>query len=76
MEGLHFSDGFTMNLWAMPVERAFNPDALTMAKLIAGDLQKIGITVNIVHDYDWNTFLQRLTESQHDAALLGYRYFG
>lgn len=67
-----YPEGFTMNLWAMPVERAFNPDALTMAKLIAEDLQKIGITVNIIHDYEWNIFLQLLTKGQHDAALLGW----
>jgi len=67
-----YSEGFTMNLWAMPVERAFNPDALTMAKLIAEDLQKIGITVNIIYDYEWNTFVELLTKGQHDAALLGW----
>ncbi len=67
-----YPDGFTMNLWAMPVERAFNPDALTMAKLIAGDLQKIGINVNIIYDYEWDIFLKLITEGQHHAALLGW----
>jgi len=67
-----YPDGFTMNLWAMPVEKAFNPDALTMAKLIAGDLQKVGINVNIIHDYEWNTFLQLIGAGQHHAALLGW----
>ncbi|WP_426360177.1 ABC transporter substrate-binding protein [Pseudocolwellia sp. HL-MZ19] len=67
-----YPDGFTMNLWAMPVERAFNPDALTMAKLIAGDLQKIGINVNIIYDYEWDIFLKLIGEGQHHAALLGW----
>ncbi|XPF94144.1 ABC transporter substrate-binding protein [Colwellia sp. RE-S-Sl-9] len=67
-----YPDGFTMSLWAMPIQRAYNPDALTMAKLIASDLKKIGITVNIVHKYEWGTFLQLIAEGQHNAVLLGW----
>ncbi len=67
-----YPDGFTMNLWAMPIQRPYNPDALTMAKLIANDLKKIGITVNIIHKYEWSTFLQLITEGQHQAVLLGW----
>lgn len=67
-----YPDGFTMNLWAIPEQRAYNPDAITMAKLIAGDLEKIGINVNIIYDYDWNTFIQLISERQHHAVLLGW----
>ena len=55
-----YSNGFTMNLWAMPVQRAYNPDAITMAKLIQADLQKIGVNVDIVSDYEWSTFLRKI----------------
>lgn len=67
-----YPNGFTMSLWAMPIQRAYNPDALTMAKLIASDLQKIGITVNIIHKYEWGTFLQLISEGEHQAVLLGW----
>ncbi|WP_286233065.1 ABC transporter substrate-binding protein [Thalassotalea sediminis] len=65
------SKKFTIDLWAMPVQRAYNPNALTMAKLIQADLQKIGITVNIV-SYNWQEFLRRLALGEHQAVLLGW----
>lgn len=67
-----YPQGFTMDLWAMPVQRAYNPDAITMAKLIQADLQKIGIQVNIVSDYEWSTFLRKISEGEHQSVLLGW----
>lgn len=66
-----FPDGFTMDLWAMPIQRPYNPNAITMAKLIQSDLKKINIKVNIV-SYEWNTFLQRLKLGEHQSFLLGW----
>ena len=66
-----YPDGFTMDIWAMPVQRAYNPNALTMAKLIQSDLQQIGITVNIV-SYEWSTFLRRLAQGEHQSVLIGW----
>ncbi|SES83931.1 ABC transporter substrate-binding protein [Thalassotalea agarivorans] len=66
-----YEQGFTMDIWAMPVQRAYNPDALTMAKLIQADLAKINITVNIV-SYEWTTFLRRLSQGEHQSVLLGW----
>lgn len=65
------TDEFTLELWAMPVQRAYNPDAVTMAKLIQADLRKIGIKVQIV-TYNWQEFLRRLALGEHDAVLLGW----
>lgn len=67
-----YPDGFTMDIWAMPVQRAYNPDALTMAKLIKSDLQKIGVNVNITSNYGWNRFLQLISEGEHQSVLLGW----
>jgi len=66
-----YPDGFTMDIWAMPVQRAYNPNALTMAKLIQADLNQIGIKVNIV-SYEWSTFLRKLSEGEHQSVLLGW----
>jgi cationic peptide transport system substrate-binding protein len=66
-----YGDGFTMNLWAMPIQRPYNPNAITMAKLIQSDLKKINIKVNII-TYEWNTFLQRLKRGEHQSFLLGW----
>ena len=67
-----YSEGFSMDLWAMPVQRAYNPDAVTMAKLIQADLQKIGVDVEIVFDYEWATFLRKISEGEHQSVLLGW----
>ena len=66
-----YPDGLTIDVWAMPVRRAYNPDALTMAKLIQSDLQQIGISVNII-SYEWVTFLRRLSKGEHQSVLLGW----
>ncbi|WP_284243250.1 ABC transporter substrate-binding protein [Thalassotalea insulae] len=71
LEQAGLSDGFTIDLWAMPVQRAYNPDAVTMAKLIQADLKKIGITVNII-SFNWQEFLRRLALGQHQSVLLGW----
>lgn len=71
LETAGYPQGFSMDLWAMPIQRAYNPNALKMAKLIQADLQHIGIKVNII-SYEWSTFLRRLAASEHDAVLLGW----
>ncbi|MCI2283772.1 ABC transporter substrate-binding protein [Colwellia sp. MSW7] len=71
LEVVGYPQGFTMDLWAMPVQRAYNPNAITMAKLIQADLNNIGIKVNIV-SYEWNTFLNRLKRGEHQSFLLGW----
>lgn len=66
-----YPNGFVMDIWAMPIQRAYNPNALKTAKLIQADLQQIGIRVNIV-SYEWTTFLRRLSLGEHQSVLLGW----
>jgi len=63
--------GFSMTVWAMPVQRAYNPNAMKMAELIQAYLQEVGIQVNII-SYEWSTFRERLTEGLHDSVLIGW----
>ena len=71
LEVAGYGQGFIMDIWAMPVQRAYNPNAVTMAKLIQADLKKIGVTVKIV-SYEWSTFLRRLSRGEHQSFLLGW----
>lgn len=64
-------EDFTMTIWAMPVERIYNPNALKMAELIQGYLAAIDIDVEIV-TYDWTTFRKRLEDGLHDSVLMGW----
>lgn len=62
---------FTMDVWAMPVQRAYNPNAMKMAQLIKNYLNEVGITLNII-SYDWNIFRENLTLGIHDSVLIGW----
>ena len=63
--------GFTINLWAMPVQRPYNPNARRMAEMIQADWAKIGVTAKIV-TYEWGEYLSRIRNGEHDAVLMGW----
>jgi cationic peptide transport system substrate-binding protein len=66
-----YADGFSMDIWAMPVQRLYNPNALKMAELIQADLAQIGIKASIV-SYEWNSFRRKLGAYEHDSVLIGW----
>lgn len=67
-----FPNGFTITLWAMPVQRGYNPNARLMAQLIQSDWAKIGVKANIV-TYEWAEYNKRAkTNGEHDAILYGW----
>lgn len=61
----------TLDIWAMPVARAYNPNALKTAELIQSDLANIGVRVNII-SYDWSVFTQKLSRDEYDSVLIGW----
>ena len=65
------ANGFSTNLWAMPVQRPYNPNAQRMAEMIQQDLSRVGITVNIV-SYEWGEYLKRSAAGEHAMLLLGW----
>lgn len=65
------ADGFEIDLWAMPVQRPYNPNARRMAEMIQADWVKIGVKANIV-TYEWGEYLTRLRNGEHDTALMGW----
>lgn len=66
-----YPQGFQMDIWAMPVQRLYNPNALKMAELIQADLAQIGVSAKIV-SYEWNTFRRKLRSAEHDSVLIGW----
>jgi dipeptide transport system substrate-binding protein len=62
--------GTTLNLWYMPVQRAYNPDAKKMAELLKVYWEKLGLQVNLI-TYPWSEYLQRITKGEYDIALIG-----
>lgn len=63
--------GFKMTIWAMPVERAYNPNARKMAELLRQYLADVQIDAEII-SYDWTSFRQRLRNGEHDSVLIGW----
>jgi len=66
-----YPNGFEMDLWAMPVQRSYNPNATKMAELIKQDLEKIGIRTKII-SYEFGAFLEKVKKGEHQTALLGW----
>ncbi len=66
-----FPDGFKTNVWAMPVQRPYNPNARRMAEIIQADWAEIGVEAEIV-SFEWGEYLKRSKDGEHDTVLLGW----
>jgi dipeptide transport system substrate-binding protein len=66
-----YPDGFETTLWALPVQRPYNPDGRRMAELMQADLAKVGIKAKIV-SYEWGEYLKRIRNGEHDMAEVGW----
>ncbi len=64
-------EGTEVTLWAMPVQRPYNPNAKLMAEMLQADWAKIGIKAKIV-SYEWGEYLKRMKSGEHDIALIGW----
>ncbi len=58
-----------MKVWAMPVQRPYNPNARRMAEMIQADFAKIGVGVEIV-SYEWGEYLKLSSAKDRDGAVL------
>ena len=59
----------SMKIWAMPVQRPYNPNARRMAELMQEDFSKIGVNVEIV-SYEWGEYLEKSKAEDRDGAVL------
>jgi len=66
-----YPDGFDLTLWAMPVQRPYNPNARLMAEMLQSDWAKIGVKVNIV-TFEWGEYIRRAHAGEHEAILIGW----
>ncbi|ABL69768.1 extracellular solute-binding protein, family 5 [Paracoccus denitrificans PD1222] len=62
----------TMEVWAMPVQRPYMPNARRTAEMIQSDFAKIGVKVEIV-SYEWGEYLKKsMEEGRKGAVILGW----
>ncbi len=59
------------DIWAMPVQRPYNPNARRMAELIQSDWAKVGVSAKPV-TFEWGEYLKRSKMGEHQTALLGW----
>ncbi|WP_075181819.1 ABC transporter substrate-binding protein [Pantoea sp. 1.19] len=65
------AEGSEITLWAMPVQRPYNPNARRMAEMIQADWARVGIRAKIV-SYEWGEYLKRVRAGEHQAELMGW----
>ena len=65
------AENLTTDLWWMPVQRPYNPNAKRMAEMMQADLAKVGINATLV-SYEWGEYRKRMQAGEHQMGLLGW----
>jgi dipeptide transport system substrate-binding protein len=65
------STPWDIDLWYMPVQRPYNPNAKRIAEMMQSDLAKIGVNANLV-TYEWGEYRKRAQQGEHTTAQLGW----
>jgi len=66
-----FPNGMETDLWAMPVQRPYNPNAKRIAELMQADLAKINVKAEI-KTFEWGEYRKRLQAGEHQMGMLGW----
>src|SRR5882757_3522211 len=66
-----FPNGMETDLWAMPVQRPYNPNAKRIAELMQADLAKIGVKAEI-KTFEWGEYRKRLQDGEHQMGMFGW----
>lgn len=66
-----YKDGFTTDLWAMPISRPYNPNAKRIAELMQADLAKIGVKAEI-KSFEWGEYRKRMQNGEHQMGMMGW----
>ena len=66
-----YPNGFSTDLWAMPVQRPYNPNAKRIAELMQADLVKVGVTAEI-KSFEWGEYRKRMQAGEHQMGMLGW----
>ena len=60
-----------IDLWYMPVQRPYNPDAKRIAEMMQSDLAKVGVNAKLV-TYEWGEYRKRIQNGEATTALFGW----
>lgn len=62
-------ENLSMRIWAMPVQRPYNPNARRMAEMIQADFAAVGVEAEII-SMEWGEYLSQSTAIDRDGAVL------
>jgi dipeptide transport system substrate-binding protein len=65
-----YPNGFSVDLWTIPVTRAYMPNGRRAAEVIQSDWAKIGVRAHVV-TFEWGEFLRRRRAGEADVAMNG-----
>lgn len=60
-----------IDLWYMPVQRPYNPNAKRMAEMMQADLAKVGVNARLV-TFEWGEYRKRMQQGEHTTGMLGW----
>ncbi|ARO15184.1 dipeptide transport system substrate-binding protein [Ketogulonicigenium robustum] len=65
-----FPDGFSTQIWAIPVSRPYMPNGRRAAEMIQADWAAIGVNAEIV-TYEWAEYIQRSRAFEAEVGMFG-----
>jgi len=68
-----FPDGFTTQLWAVPVSRPYMPHGRRAAEFIQSDWAAIGVKAEII-SYEWSEYITRSRAGEAQVGMFGGIY--
>jgi dipeptide transport system substrate-binding protein len=66
-----FANGLALDLWALPIASATNPNGMLMAQMIQQDWARVGVTATI-KTYEWGEYLKRANSGEHHVYMSGW----
>ena len=60
-----------IDLWYMPVQRPYNPNAKRIAEMMQADLAKVGVNAKLV-TFEWGEYRKRMQQGEHMTGMLGW----
>lgn len=71
LEEAGMPDGFSAELWYMPIPRPYMPNGRGVAQAMQRNLEEVGIQVELV-TREWGTYLEETGRGEHDMCILGW----
>lgn len=73
LEEAGFADGFSTQLWAVPVARPYMPNGRRAAEIIQADWAEIGVEAEII-TYEWAEYIERSRNGEAEVGMFGGIY--